>query len=73
MSKFSSKEVTLYRDHRLNQVSAPSVRRELVILRHCIEIARKEWGIGFIQNPVSQINYPKQATARDRRLNDGEL
>jgi|SaaInlStandDraft_6_1057023.scaffolds.fasta_scaffold647413_1 hypothetical protein len=47
--------------------------RQLVILHHCIEIARKEWGIGFEQNPVSKINYPKQATPRDRRLNDGEL
>ncbi len=64
-------DMARYRDERLRQVSASSVRRELTILSQLFEIARKEWGI-FVHNPVREIKLPKKGIARDRRLQDAE-
>jgi hypothetical protein len=37
-------EIAKYRDHRLTLVKGDTVRRELAIVRHCIEVARNEMG-----------------------------
>ena len=65
--------VTTYRDDRLRSVSASSVRRELAILQHCLEVARNEWGVALQQNPVSKIKKPAQGRARERRVTVEEL
>ncbi len=62
-------DMARYRDERLQQVSAGSVRRELTILSQLFEVSRKEWGI-FVHNPVREIKLPKKGKARDRRLQD---
>jgi len=62
-----SPDIARYRDERLAQVSAGSVRRELTILSQVFEISRREWEI-FVHNPVRQIALPKENPARDRRL-----
>ena len=64
-------DMARYRDERLQQVSAGSVRRELTILSQLFEVSRKEWGI-FVHNPVREIKLPKKGKARDRRLEDAE-
>lgn len=64
-------DMARYRDERLQQVSASSVRRELTILSQLFEVSRKEWGI-FVHNPVREIKLPKKGKARDRRLQDAE-
>jgi site-specific recombinase XerD len=63
--------VAAYRDERLESISGESVRRELTILRHCIEIARKEWGASFVGNPVRQITLPSPSKVRGQRLPEG--
>jgi hypothetical protein len=35
-------EIAKYRDHKLALVKSDTVRRELAIVRHCIEVARNE-------------------------------
>lgn len=62
-----------YRDERLKHVKAGTVRRELSVLHHCIEIARKEWGIPIPANPVSRITMPKPSEPRNRRPTAEEL
>ena len=57
-----------YRDRRLSVVASGSVRRELAILQHCIEVAMVEWGVPLAANPVSKISKPKPGKARTRRL-----
>lgn len=57
-----------FRDERLQQVSAESVRRELAILQHCFEVARREWGVALALNPVAAIRKPPAARGRQRRL-----
>jgi hypothetical protein len=64
-----------YRDTRLMVVrrgvplSPSSVRRELAIIQHCLEVARKEWGVTMPGgNPMSLVTKPTPARARTRRL-----
>lgn len=64
-------DIARYRDERLKKVSPGTAKRDLVILSHLFEVARKEWGI-HVYNPVRDIKLPPHAKARDRRLRPGE-
>jgi len=57
-----------YRDERLKVVTSPSVRRELGILGHCFEVARKDWGVPLPRNPMEAVRRPPSAKPRTRRL-----
>jgi integrase len=65
--------IARYRDERLQNVRPGTVLRELAILRHCFEVARREWDIPIAINPVSQIAMPKASRPRERRLIDDEM
>ena len=60
-----------WRDKRLLEVSGSSVNRELNLLSHAINTARREWGI-HINNPVELIRRPKHNKSRERRLSADE-
>ncbi|MDT4813145.1 Phage integrase family protein [compost metagenome] len=71
-----------YRDRRLSEgLAAATVRRELALISHVFTIARKEWRMESLSNPVELIRQPSVDDARDRRilsadvwtLRDGEL
>jgi integrase len=66
-------EIAKYRDHRLALVKGDTVRRELAIVRHCIEVARNEWGFVLPSNPVQQVKMPRAGNPRERRAHPGEL
>ena len=51
-------DITRYRDERLRLVKEGTVHRELSVLRHYFEMARKEWGTPLKTNPVAQISVP---------------
>ncbi|MGA9751153.1 MAG: site-specific integrase [Acidobacteriota bacterium] len=57
-----------YRDERLLAVSGSSVRRELAVLQHCLEVARRDWGVPFPKNPMESVRKPQSAKPRTRRL-----
>lgn len=63
-----------WRDARLKDVSGSTINRELNILSHAINLARKEWGLlnKLPYNPVELIQRPKNNKARDRRLEGRE-
>jgi integrase len=63
--------VRVWRDTRLLEVSGATVNRQMNLLHHLIEHARKEWGIGYT-NPVSDVARPKSGKGRNRRLLSGE-
>jgi integrase len=73
LDKLTPAVVTIYRDDRLRSVSPASVRRELAILQHCLEVARTEWSVALQQNPVSKIKKPAPSKARKRRITVEEL
>ncbi|MER9415297.1 site-specific integrase [Mesorhizobium sp. M0306] len=64
----TSAMIAAFRDQRLQVVKAGTVRRELALLRHCFEIARREWGIPIGRNPFLDMKMPSVANSRERRL-----
>ena len=56
-----------FRDHRLPD-GARACQYDLVLIRHCWNIARKEWGTPLPPNPVSDIRVPNGIRHRERRL-----
>jgi integrase len=73
LHRLTPAEVARYRDDRLAAVSGDTVRRELAIVRHCLEVARKEWGFVLPSNPVHQVKLPRPNSPRERRAAVGEL
>jgi integrase len=62
-----------YRDARLAAGKATNtVRLELALVGHLFEIARKEWGMEGLLNPLKNIRKPSGSKERDRRLRAGE-
>lgn len=66
------KDIVLYRDVRLKQVSGSTVRKELSLLSHVFMVAIKEWEIDMPANPVNNIRMPDKGKPRDRRLSPSE-
>lgn len=64
-------DIARFRDERLRKVSSGTVKRDLVLLGHVFEVARKEWGI-HVHNPVRDIKLPTDGRPRNRRLQAGE-
>lgn len=63
-------DIARYRNERLQKVQPATVKRDLVVISHLFEVARKEWGIP-VNNPVRDIKLPPHARARERRLQPG--
>lgn len=58
-----------YLDERLAEGLAPAtVRRELALISHVFTIARKEWRMESLSNPVELIHQPSVDDARNRRI-----
>ena len=72
LSHLTSTHIAQYRDDRLKLVAAGTVRRELSILSHAPETARKEWDYHLPSNPVAGIRNPPEPRGRDRRLEGDE-
>lgn len=73
MASIGSKDVSQYRDTRLQTVSASTLNRELNILSHVFTVAIQDWGIGLPHgNPVTATRRPKVSDRRDRRLQNDE-
>ena len=60
-------DIARYRDERLKSVCPATVKRDLAILSHLFEVARKEWSIP-VRNPVRDVKSPPNARPRERRL-----
>lgn len=62
-------DLAKYRDERLAEnKSTNTVRLELAVISHLFNIARKEWGMESLSNPLQNIRMPKNSRPRDRRL-----
>ena len=68
LASIRGSDIATFRDKRLKEVSANTVRLELAVLSHLFTIARKEWGMENLHNPVQNIRKPKPSKGRDRRL-----
>ena len=72
LSALSSHSLATFRDRRLAD-GVRACQYDLVLIRHCWNIAKKEWGIPLPSNPVSDIRVPNGIRHRERRLQHGEF
>lgn len=72
LSSISVSDFAAYRDERLKTISASGFNRELAPLQHMFSIARSEWGIPILENPVALLRKPQNNPPRERRLRSGE-
>jgi len=57
---------------RADGLAANTIRLELAIISHLFTIARKEWGMEGLVNPIGNVRLPSPAPPRERRLEAGE-
>jgi integrase len=73
LASLKGKDFAVYRDTRLAQgLATNTVRLELAIISHLFNIAKKEWGMDYLANPLDNVTRPKSSTPRDRRVGLGE-
>lgn len=67
-------DLAVWRDARIATGSGPNtIRLELALLSNLFNVARREWGLPGLPNPVEDTTKPSTAgTARTRRLKPGE-
>ena len=72
LASIRSVDIAKYRDERLKEAGAATVRNEMALLSHFFNVAARDWWPG-LTNPVIQVRKPKPVRARDRRLSDIEI
>ncbi len=71
ITNVTSKDLADWRDQRAKEVAPATVNRDMTVLSHVFEIARKEWGIP-IANPCRDVRRLRPDRPRDRRLVEDE-
>ena len=74
LAHLTAADLAQWRDERLAEGrSASTIRNEISHISNVFNLARREWAIGRINNPVEDVNWPSPlGNARDRRLEEGE-
>lgn len=60
------------RERETEGAAANTIRLELALISRLYEVARKDWGMEGLLNPVKNVSKPKLPKGRERRLNHGE-
>lgn len=71
LASLRSADLAKWRDNRLKQSAASTVRKDLAVISHLFTIAAKEWGLA-VTNPIKNITLPKEDNARERRMEEDE-
>lgn len=72
LTELSAADLGAWRDERLKMVSAGSVLREMNLIGHVLETARREWGL-IDENPLRDVRRPPAPRARNRRPTQDEV
>lgn len=72
VAKLTTGMIAGYRNDRLRTIKADTIRRELGLLRHCLETGRREWGLPIASNPMTQLSIPKPGLSRNVRMTAAE-
>jgi len=72
LPNLNASHVAAWRDRRLGDVSAASVRREWNLLHHAFNVAVREWK-WLSDNPMTGVRRPPPPQARDRRISQDEI
>jgi len=72
LASIKQTDIAKWRDARLKEIGAASVRNEMALLSHLFTTCGKDWGMG-ISNPLLMVRKPAPVKSRDRRLSGDEL
>src|SRR5262245_61991454 len=72
LSEITAADFAAYRDERLKEIKASSLKRSLVPIHNLYELAKREWGLPVGDNPVANLKLPPTDVRRERRLKAGE-
>lgn len=72
LASLQSVDFSRWRDERLKVATPATVRRELGLISHLFNVARREWSIAGIGNPIEGIKLPPERNARERIFYDDE-
>jgi len=64
--------IAAWRDARVREVSGSSVSREMSLLSHALEVARKEWG-WLVTDPMKEVRRPAENPPRQRLISQKEI
>jgi integrase len=73
LAQLTPKHIADYREARHSAVKPVTINRELGLVQHAIDMARREWNVPLNDNPVKQVHKPRQDQFRERRVRTGEL
>ena len=74
MASIQGKDIAAFMQQRQAEGAGPNtVRLDLALLSHLFNVARTEWGMASLANPVEMIRKPRLPAGRDRRLVGDEL
>ncbi|MWL87130.1 site-specific integrase [Cupriavidus sp. SW-Y-13] len=65
-------DIAAWRDARVREVSGSSVSREMSLLSHALEVARKEWG-WLVRDPMKDVRRPPENPPRTRLISAKEI
>ena len=68
LASIRSADVAKLRDLWLKEYQPSTVLRRLAVLSHVFTIARKEWGMESLSNPVELVRKPQPDNSRTRRI-----
>lgn len=71
LKNLRSAHLAEWRNDRLKEVSPATVRREMVLLRSVLELARREWGWINV-NPIQDVKKPSPPPHRERLISLAE-
>ena len=74
LARIGSHDIASLRDRwRREGLSAGTIRRRMTTLKHVYTVARREWGMPGLGNPVLDVTLDPENNARSRRVSQAEL
>lgn len=74
MARIRSSDIAAARDAWASDGHAPAtIVRRLAVLSRVFNLARREWGMESLANPVESVSKPRVANARNRRVTQEEI
>lgn len=72
LADVDTQDLIAWRDARLKEVARGSVLREMTLVGHVLETARKEWG-WIAENPMRDVTKPEEPDHRERVITGPEI
>ncbi|MBK8457448.1 MAG: tyrosine-type recombinase/integrase [Phyllobacteriaceae bacterium] len=73
VSQIIPADFAAYRDRRLQEITSKSLKRQFSPIHNMFEVARDEWGLPILENPMDKVKLKAFDNKRERRLKAGEL